>query len=210
MIEIYDFTWYAKNKYKKRGIMLVISILFIFFLLITFFIIFLVPNEYHQYIFPTMTGIFMLVCQSFYQTYKKKELEKFKNTMNKNLEEYKNKIDREIEHYKSKLENSNLVTKMQYELEFSIYKELYADVMHLYENYDKENSKKLSENLSLKNFQYLPFVEKSITEDIGLIIISIQSSDYKTNDIFCLKLSQLLYDLASKIKSRIENMQIIH
>ena len=54
-----------------------------------------------------------------------KEMEDYKNEWNQKLEDYKNKLDAELETHKAKLSKYTLVTKLQYELEFKIYTEIY-------------------------------------------------------------------------------------
>lgn len=53
------------------------------------------------------------------------------------LEDYKLEINKELEKYKTKLSNYTLVTKLQYDLEFKIYTEIYEKMFSLYIETDK-------------------------------------------------------------------------
>ena len=53
------------------------------------------------------------------------------------LEDYKLEINKELEKYKTKLSNYTLVTKLQYDLEFKIYTEIYEKMFLLYIETDK-------------------------------------------------------------------------
>lgn len=180
---------------------------FIIFLFINFLIILLIPKEYQQFIFSILTPLYLFLCQKFYQTQKEKELEKFKYNINQEFSRYQSKINQELEFYKSKLENSNLVTKMQYELEFSIYKELYSDVMVLYQTYHNSNTLYLIEKINLKTLQYQPFIENDIFNKIAITTTVIKENQQNTNKIFVTK---ILFELSENIKNRIESMQIIN
>ena len=48
------------------------------------------------------------------------------------IEDYKIENSKELETHKSKLSNYTLVTKLQFELEFKIYKEIYSNLYNLY------------------------------------------------------------------------------
>lgn len=61
-----------------------------------------------------------------------KEMEDYKNEWNQKLEDYKNKLDAELETHKAKLSGYTLVTKLQYDLEFKIYTEIYEEMFNLY------------------------------------------------------------------------------
>ncbi|WP_373211866.1 hypothetical protein [Fusobacterium mortiferum] len=53
------------------------------------------------------------------------------------IDDYKLEIDRELENYKIKLSSYTLVTKLQYDLEFKIYTEIYEMMFLLYIETDK-------------------------------------------------------------------------
>lgn len=53
------------------------------------------------------------------------------------LEDYKLEINKELEKYKTKLSSYTLVTKLQYDLEFKIYTEIYEKMFLLYVETDK-------------------------------------------------------------------------
>lgn len=48
------------------------------------------------------------------------------------IDDYKLEIDKELENYKIKLSSYTLVTKLQYDLEFKIYTEIYDKIFSLY------------------------------------------------------------------------------
>lgn len=48
------------------------------------------------------------------------------------LEDYKNELNRELETHKAKLSGYTLVTKLQYDLEFKIYTEIYKELTKLF------------------------------------------------------------------------------
>lgn len=53
------------------------------------------------------------------------------------IDDYKLEIDRELENYKIKLSSYTLVSKLQYDLEFKIYTEIYEMIFLLYIETDK-------------------------------------------------------------------------
>lgn len=53
------------------------------------------------------------------------------------IDDYKLEIDKELENYKTKLSGYTLVTKLQYDLEFKIYTEIYEMMFLLYIETDK-------------------------------------------------------------------------
>ena len=97
-------------------------------------------TETSRVLAPILTTVFVWVMNNTfskdYQTKNEKELkdyqgkidkemEDYKNEWNQKLEDYKNKLDAELETHKAKLSKYTLVTKLQYELEFKIYTEIY-------------------------------------------------------------------------------------
>ena len=103
--------------------------------------------ETNRVLTPILTTVFVWVMNKTfsidYQTknekelkeYQKKideEMEDYKNEWNQKLEDYKNKLDAELETHKAKLSGYTLVTKLQYDLEFKIYTEIYEEMFNLY------------------------------------------------------------------------------
>lgn len=97
-------------------------------------------TETSRVLAPILTTVFVWVMNNTfskdYQTKNEKELkdyqgkidkemEDYKNEWNQKLEDYKNKLDAELETHKAKLSGYTLVTKLQYDLEFKIYTEIY-------------------------------------------------------------------------------------
>ncbi|WP_289102411.1 hypothetical protein [uncultured Fusobacterium sp.] len=111
------------------------------------------------------------------------------------LEDYKIELNQELENYKVKLSKYTLVTKLQYDLEFKIYTEIYEKIFLLFIETDKlrpytpvinknedENIKErlnsfmeaYNETLNLLN-KYKPFYSK----EIYLVLKKVQDICYK-------------------------------
>lgn len=69
--------------------------------------------------------LFSLISSGFIFFFGKTWLEDYKGSINKDMEIYKNNLNVELEGYKAKLSGYTLVTKLQFELEFKIYTEIY-------------------------------------------------------------------------------------
>lgn len=156
------------------------------------------------------------------------------NTFSK---DYQEKIDKKLETHKAKLLGYTLVTKLQYELEFSIYKEIYGELMlimskmgklseliskgennHL--STEKENWKKEKEKIDLKILQNQPFYSKEIANQITKIvgtfsaivenIENINDTNLTKNFTFVMMATiQEIENLAELIRKRIESMKIV-
>lgn len=153
------------------------------------------------------------------------------------LEDYKSGLNTTLETYKAKLVGYTLVTKLQYELEFSIYKEIYGELMlimskmgklseliskeennHL--STEKENWKKEKEKIDLKILQNQPFYSKEIANQITKIvgtfsaivenIENINDANLTKNFTFVVMTTvEEIENLATLIRERIENMKIV-
>ena len=153
------------------------------------------------------------------------------------LEDYKSGLNTTLETHKAKLVGYTLVTKLQYELEFSIYKEIYGELMlimskmgklseliskgennHL--STEKENWKKEKEKIDLKILQNQPFYSKEIANQITKIvgtfnaivenIENINDANLTKNFTFVVMTTvEEIENLATLIRERIENMKIV-
>lgn len=166
-------------------------------------------------------------------------VEDYKLEINKELEKNKNELSKELEKYKTKLSSYTLVTKLQYDLEFKIYTEIYEKMFLL--NIETEKLRpiidvggvNIRERLnSFSNIyneisrlinKYRPFYSKEIYEALIEIrnkcleeSIEVETSidDIKYyNFAFALerkrKIKENLEKVSDLIRKRIENMKII-
>lgn len=208
--------------------------------------------ETNRVLTPILTTVFVWVMNKTfsidYQTknekelkeYQKKideEMEDYKNEWNQKLEDYKNKLDAELETHKAKLAGYTLVTKLQYELEFSIYKEIYGELMLIMSkigklselvskgennqlNTEKENWKKEKEKIDLKILQNQPFYSKDIANQITVIVGTFDAIVENIENINDANLTKNftsvvmttvkeIQNLATLIRERIEKMKIV-
>ena len=151
------------------------------------------------------------------------------------LEDYKSELDRTLETHKAKLSGYTLVTKLQYELEFEIYTELFGSLMEMLYSargiikfredrgdfyLDKyfDDSNKFSEKLQ----KYYPFYSKKIYSICREIFFEGQEikkeyEKYKSTGNFdedtCNEkfshMSDLKEVVSELIRKRIENMKIV-
>ena len=104
------------------------------------------------------------------------------------IEDYKLELNKESEEYKVKLSNYTLVTKLQYDLEFKIYTEIYEYIYEVFEiincvgnQIDEgnffdgtlEKSKLFNEKLQKYTIRYRPFYNKDIFLEISKLLIII-------------------------------------
>lgn len=160
-------------------------------------------------------GFVIFIIQLFfkiqYEKEKQKDLESFKNLINKDFENYRLEITKELEYYRSKLTGNILVTKLQYELEFNIYKDLYSGLMILFEKICKKENQDPSEEVKKYTLEVLrchPFLNSDIADEIYRITNFFNSylkGKEKDLDLGREKIQRL----AVLIKNRIEQMKII-
>lgn len=154
------------------------------------------------------------------------------------LEDYKLQINKELEKYKIKLSSYTLVTKLQYDLEFRIYTEVYGLVEERFRiisdmifqmNYNKINNKselekshnEIYEKILSSMYKNKPFYQKAICDKIAIInklnseifkvYINFENEDLIIEDIAekVKNIIDAIEDLSDLIRQRIENMKII-
>lgn len=153
------------------------------------------------------------------------------------LEDYKSGLNTALETHKAKLVGYTLVTKLQYELEFSIYKEIYGELMLIMSkigklselvskgennqlNTEKENWKKEKEKIDLKILQNQPFYSKDIANQITVIVGTFDAIVENIENINDANLTKNftsvvmttvkeIQNLATLIRERIEKMKIV-
>lgn len=140
------------------------------------------------------------------------------------IEDYKLEINKELEKYKTKLSSYTLVTKLQYDLEFKIYTEIYEKIFLLYvetaklkPNWDIETTDKIIlERIGKFNIiyddvsnlinKYRPFYSRELYD------ILIQTRDFAYEESRSLQLSiavnvRIVFDFV-KSHERKENMKL--
>lgn len=173
-----------------------------------------------------------------YRTRLSKDLEDYKNVINEKMENQKKELNKELEEYKTKLSGCTLVTKMQFELEFKIYTEIYSDLLDamyalnaiLVSKDNRERMRERGEYFSEKQknagkfANYAPFLSKEIYS----VVWDIHNSGYEEylaiGNAFLLKKDKYDYagsrkrkknmiknmeKLSELIRNRIESMKII-
>ena len=122
-----------------------------------------------------------------------KEMEDYKNEWNQKLEDYKNKLDAELETHKAKLSGYTLVTKLQFDLEFKIYTEMYgifqeallkgigywSAVKNIHSSEKTNESKISAENAYAKISNYLLKYRPFYNESIFMLASGIQEIYFK-------------------------------
>lgn len=168
-----------------------------------------------------------------------KGLEDYKNGINEKMENQKKELNKELEEYKTKLSGYTLVTKMQFELEFKIYTEIYEVLFEVQR--DTENlatgisdSDDYSGRLNIftnsynnSRFivsKYVPFYSKEIyicikniqklffkeARNIELsFLMNIQNFDYMESMDRKNKIKNEMEILSTLIRDRIQNMKIV-
>lgn len=71
-----------------------------------------------------VAGIISLIGTAGYAWWKSRKDEKYKLKLDKELESFKSEMSKELELYKKKLDNKNYVSKVKFEAEFKIYRNL--------------------------------------------------------------------------------------
>lgn len=168
-----------------------------------------------------------------------KEMEDYKNEWNQKLEDYKNKLDAELETHKAKLSKYTLVTKLQYELEFKIYTEIYELIqlnfqtvagmvndiksnrkrdnhLEIIKKYNETGASVLSNTLKNRPF-YQEEIFNSILKIDGInkkicdIYVNFIKNSIITEDAekLATDVGKRLINLSILIRKRIENMKII-
>lgn len=180
--------------------MILFFVSLIVFTVLFYIIYFIAPTSYRYLISPIFIPIYVSLCQKYYQNQKDKELAIYKNSINK-----------ELEIYKSKLIDRTLVTKLQYELEFEIYKELYSDLVELCLNLEnkKEDVVLLKNIFDKKTLKYSPFMEDEIMEHFKKIYFVIEFHINSKSVFTLIEITNDLKTLSNLIKKRITNMKII-
>jgi len=148
------------------------------------------------------------------------------------LEEFKAIQIKELETHKSKLSNYNRVTKLQFELEFKIYKEVYAQFVNLIiemgaiseslnlknEELDKyiESFKKHKQNIDIIILQNSPFINSKVLialDDTCIVLYKYLAAIHSKDPVSLLKEYKLfqnkLSSTSDSIRERIETMKII-
>lgn len=211
-------------------------------------------TETSRVLAPILTTVFVWVMNNTfskdYQTKNEKELkdyqgkidkemEDYKNEWNQKLEDYKNKLDAELETHKAKLSKYTLVTKLQYELEFKIYTEIYELIQLNFQTVagmvnDIKSNRKRDNHLEIikkynetgasvlsNTLKNRPFYQ----EEIFNSILKIDGINKKVCDIYvnfiknsiiteyaeklATDVGKRLINLSILIRKRIENMKII-
>lgn len=85
----------------------------------------------------TLLSTISLITSIFIAFIGKTWIDDYKLEIDRELENHKLKINKELESYKTKLSGYTLVTKLQYDLEFKIYTEIYEMMFLLYIETDK-------------------------------------------------------------------------
>ncbi|MEE0137073.1 hypothetical protein [Fusobacterium ulcerans] len=155
------------------------------------------------------------------------------------LEDYKNKLDAELETHKAKLSKYTLVTKLQYELEFKIYTEIYELIqlnfqtvagmvndiksnrkrdnhLEIIKKYNETGASVLSNTLKNRPF-YQEEIFNSILKIDGInkkicdIYVNFIENSIITEDAekLATDVGKRLINLSILIRKRIENMKII-
>ncbi|MGL5655364.1 MAG: hypothetical protein ACRCXY_00835 [Fusobacteriaceae bacterium] len=157
-----------------------------------------------------------------YKTKLNKNLEDYKNGINEKMENQKKELNKELEEYKTKLSGYTLVTKLQFELEFKIYTEIYEGLSEVQKEviqlapiidcssndstYTERYSKfaKLINDIILKKIKYRPFYSKEIYNGVEKIIIlcSKEGTNFKIANLE--KLERFDFRESIKIKKEIE------
>lgn len=114
---------------KKQFIKLLIYTIILLLITILFF--------YYNLDKNTLLSIISLITSIFIAFMGKTWIEDYKLEIDRELENHKLKINKELESYKTKLSGCTLVTKLQYDLEFKIYTEIYEIMFLLYIETDK-------------------------------------------------------------------------
>lgn len=155
------------------------------------------------------------------------------------LEDYKLEINKELEKYKTKLSSYTLVTKLQYDLEFKIYTEIYEKMFLLYIETEKLrpvidvvevniqerlNSFSIIYNETSKLIiKYRPFYseeiykilietrDKCLEESIEVEkgINDIRYYNFAYARIRKIKIKENLKEISDLIRKRIENMKVV-
>ncbi|MGL5022417.1 MAG: hypothetical protein ACRC5S_03865 [Cetobacterium sp.] len=181
--------------------MFILSLSLIIFIFLLNIIYIITPVSFKYLVSPIMIPLYLSICQKYYQDKKDKE-----------LLDYKNSIEKEIEFYKSKLTGYTLVTKLQFELEFSIYKEIYSDIMQLYleiEYKNKEELQILKNRFDTKILEHMPYIQDEIFHHIGELSILIKQHLKSDEDTPILIIAEEIHKLSKLIKERINKMKII-
>ena len=211
-------------------------------------------TETSRVLAPILTTVFVWVMNNTfskdYQTKNEKELkdyqgkidkemEDYKNEWNQKLEDYKNKLDAELETHKAKLSKYTLVTKLQYELEFKIYTEIYELIqlnfqtvsgmvndiksnrkrdnhLEIIKKYNETGASVLSNTLKNRPF-YQEEIFNSILKIDGInkkvcdIYVNFIKNSIITEDAekLATDVGKRLINLSILIRKRIENMKII-
>ena len=101
-------------KFFKRQLYKILLYVLILIILTLIGYLFGVPTSILSNISSFVTFIFIVILQKTW------------------LEDYKSELDKKLETYKAKLSGYTLVTKLQYDLEFKIYTEIYEGIFKLY------------------------------------------------------------------------------
>ena len=155
------------------------------------------------------------------------------------IDDYKLEIDRELENYKIKLSSYTLVTKLQYDLEFKIYTEIYDKIFSLYIETQKlkpiidvqnpDIAKRLKEFSILYNEtshlinKYRPFYSQEIYEkltntrdrcgqeasDVEASLVCPNQYNFAYAKHKKEEIKKNLEIISNLIKKRIENMKIV-
>lgn len=151
------------------------------------------------------------------------------------LEDYKLEMNKELEKYKTKLSGYTLVTKLQYDLEFKIYTEMYGKLYDFYINiikiivnidkYDEKQTEYIKEIYDCYNevSNYIrkqqPFCSKEIYKKllefrklcdlVNIVQLGYKLSENKNFARHIDKIKKCLDELSDLIRERIENMKIV-
>lgn len=128
-----------------------------------------------------------------------------------------------IDDYKDKSSVCTLVTKLQFELEFNSYKEIYAELMTFIYDFEKIEKQTISKNLYLKKISKFdliilkvsPFVDDKMYSKLFFISEGLKekSENAQTSENGLLFLNNFIIkqtnDLSDLIRKRIATMKII-
>lgn len=185
-------------------------------------------TETSRVLAPILTTVFVWVMNN---TFSKDYQEK----IDKKIETYKNELDKKLETHKAKLSGYTLVTKLQYDLEFEIYTNLFGSLTEVLLstrgmiNFRKRNDKFYFDkyindsNKFSDTFQkYYPFYSKKIHSICREIFLEGQEikdeyEEYKKTGNFneekcnqkISRMTDLKEEVSELIKKRIENMKIV-
>lgn len=209
--------------FKKQSLKIFIYIIILGIITILF--------SYYNLDKNTLLSIISLITSIFIAFMGKTWIDDYKLEIDKELEDHKLKINKEIERYKTKLSGYTLVTKLQYDLEFEIYRDLTKRIAKIIQlliilrtKINEQTNAQVRDSIiefMNKVLEYQAFYNNDIYESLTKIS-ELMLTDYHfileedlpnkkvQNDIYWDDLTNIYREeLIILIKKRISNMKII-